>query len=493
MTWPKIRYVISIILFFVLAVFFTGTCLLGFWNYPTVRFVLMIIVVLIGLCVLWSGKPASDSYHPLKDYKAIIFLVLLTLVPRAVWLASVHTIQVSDFKLYYRLAELLAEGTIKFQSYIRLFPHVIAYPFILSIPFRLFGSTILTAQVFNLFLFVGTVLSIFLLAAQILDRRFAILAAVTVALWPSQLFYTTMVSTEALFTLLLVLCIGLFYSIRNLPLSPAGITLFGLLGVIVAITNAIRPFGLLFLSALLIYYLVFVAAKTSGIRPWIVKAGLFGFLCLGYFLASNFIHYLTVRTVQGTVAKTFLGYSILVGSNVDSGGRYNEADASLLDTVYQNGKVQPDEANRILLSYAIERIKSSPLGFISLQLPKNRTMWQDDRFGININKAYRDEENPGFLSLDFMEKITPVSNYYYYTILIGCILGSVMALRKREQGLIALVGLIILGTILIFAFTEVQERYHYHVLPLFALLAAYGLSELNQLVQHRKQLKAMNP
>lgn len=149
--------------------------------------------------------------------------------------------------------------------------------------------------------------------------------------------------------------------------------------------------------------------------------------------------------------------------------------------------------NRILLGYAIERIISSPLAFINLQLPKNRTMWQDDRYGINVNKAYRDEEDPGFLSLDFMEKITPISNYYFYTVLVCCILGSLMAVWKREQGMIALVGLIILGTILIFVCTEIQERYYYYVLPLFALLAAYRLRELNQIVQHRKQLKAMNP
>ena len=209
-------------------------------------------------------------------------------------------------------------------------------------------------------------------------------------------------------------------------------------------------------------------------------------------MTSNCIHYLIVRTVQGTVAKTFLGYSILAGSNSDSGGTWNEGDSLLQTSIYQNGKVHPDKVNQILLGYAIERIRSSPKEFINLQLPKNKTMWQDDSFGINLNKTYRDDENPGILSLAFMGGITPISNYYYYTILICCLLGSLIGIRKRETGLIAFVGLIILGTILIFMFTEVQARYHYYVLPLFALLAGYGLGELNQAYQKRRPLKAGN-
>jgi 4-amino-4-deoxy-L-arabinose transferase-like glycosyltransferase len=487
----RIRSLTSILLFLILTVFFAVTVFLGLQNQPTVFPVVLIAAVFIACCALLPIKTSSKTYRPLQDYKTLTFLGLLTVLPRALWLAGVHPVQVSDFKFYHRLATALADSAIRYQAYLRLFPHALGYPFVLSGLYRLFGSHVWVAQVFNIVLFVGIVLVIFLLAGQFMDRRFAILAALIVALWPSQLFYSTLVSTEALFTLLLLSCIGLFYAIRNSSRLLPGIAQFTALGVLAALTNAIRPFGFLFLIAVFIYYFVFSPLVSGGVKPRLFKLVFYACVCCGYLLTSSFVHYLTVRTVQGNVARSFLGYSILVGANVEAGGTWNQGDSNLQGSLYQDGKVNPDQVNRILMGYALKRIASSPVAFLKLQLPKNRSMWQNDRYGIYWNKTFLDEANPGFINSNLLEKLNPISDIYYFVILICCILGSLLGAWKRESGLMALVGLIILGTILIFVFTEVQERYHYYMLPLFALLAVYGLYELNQFYRKPRQSKKL--
>ncbi len=474
-----IRSLVSILLFSLLVIFFAATVLLGLQHHPAFLPALLFAAILIGFSLLLPEKRISNPDLPFKDFKTIFLLAAITVLPRVFWIAGVHPSQVSDFRHYHQLATSLAGGSLKYQSYIRLFPHFLGYPFVLSAWYRLFGSQVLTAQLLNVVLFVGIVLGTYWLAGRFLDKRFAILAAVIVALWPSQLFYSTLVSTEALFTLLLIICIGLYTTIRNSNRWLSGIALFAALGSLIGVTNGIRPFGLLFLAAVFIDYFVFFTIPSGGIKTWLFKLTLYAFICLGYLMTSNLIHYLTVRSVQGSVARSFWGYSILVGSNVDSGGAWNPGDADMQNSLYQGGKVEPDQVDRILLRYAFERIATSPSAFLKLQLQKNQTMWQEDIYGIYWNAAYLDEGNPGFLS-PFLDTLGSVSNIYYYTFLICCTLGSMCGLWKRENGLIALVGLIILGTILIFVFTEVQSRYHYYVLPLFSLLAVYGLSEVRQ-------------
>ena len=81
----------------------------------------------------------------------------------------------SDDKTYYEIANLLKEGTLLtdgpgYCDYVAMFPHVLGYPYALSIVFRLFGTSVLTAQYFNVALAVGAVFLTYRIARRLGGR-----------------------------------------------------------------------------------------------------------------------------------------------------------------------------------------------------------------------------------------------------------------------------------------------------------------------------------
>ena len=484
MVLQKIRPIAAGLVFLFLAVFFTGTSLLAYRNGPVYMAALFFAALLVAWVVLLPEKRPSQQTNLLKNVWPYVLLSLATLIPRLLWLLSVNTSPTSDFKFYQRVAEQLSQGTLGESTYIALYPHVVGYPFILSLIYRVFGNDILFAQILNLAAALGIVLGIYWLSAQIMHQRFALLAGLLVALWPSMIFFTPIVSTEGIFTLLIVGCSVLLFLIKDIQKIPLGIGLFGLLGMAVGVVNAVRPFGLLFMAAASLYYLLFVKPAGSGLRPWLVKLVFFASLILGYLLMTNLAHWKLEQTLHTDVGKSFLGYSLLVGANYESSGMWNQADADTQLEIYQVGKTPPDEVNRVLLGRAVQRIRSNPLQFLYLQFRKNKILWQDDTFGIYWNRWFQDEKAPGVLDSAIFNALEPVSNYYYFVLLALGLLGSLAGLIHREQSYLLFVALLMSGTIGIFIFTEVQPRYHYNALPLIAIIASYGLDHLN----HRSRL-----
>jgi len=94
---------------------------------------------------------------------------LLAFIVRLTFVLCVPISPVSDFALYFEMAKSMAGGVPYAQGYIALFPHTITFPFILSIFFRIFGSSILKAQM------VGVIFSslcaslIFLIGLEVAD------------------------------------------------------------------------------------------------------------------------------------------------------------------------------------------------------------------------------------------------------------------------------------------------------------------------------------
>ena len=109
-----------------------------------------------------------------------------------------------DAIFFYKAAESLAAGEgYREPDFLQLsaaWPP--GYPITLMILFVIFGTNLVVAKLFNVFLAgIGAVL-IYTLATMIRGQRAGIVAGILMAFFPSQIFFSVMVLTEPLFVVL---------------------------------------------------------------------------------------------------------------------------------------------------------------------------------------------------------------------------------------------------------------------------------------------------
>ena len=143
-----------------------------------------------------------------------------------------------DSKSYRIEAEALADSLRKNQfsewfSHPRL--HVKLYSLCFLVLDRVVGANILSAEPLNLACFLLTVVLIYSLGKEIFDQRVGLIAAGTVALWPSFLLHTTQMLRDPLFIAAFLLLILTFVRLLTRTLSWQHGVLLGVTGSIMCL------------------------------------------------------------------------------------------------------------------------------------------------------------------------------------------------------------------------------------------------------------------
>ena len=131
---------------------------------------------------------------------AVVILVLAAgFIIRIRYLQSMPMEPESDYKTYYEIADLINRGTLLkegpgYCDYIAMFPHVFGYPYVLAVLFRIFGTSVQTAQYFNVVLAMGTVFLAYRTGKAAGGRICGLSALFLTAFWPSQILYINMVA-----------------------------------------------------------------------------------------------------------------------------------------------------------------------------------------------------------------------------------------------------------------------------------------------------------
>jgi len=451
-------------------------------------FVFIIMIFIIPAVMLSLAKhyiPWIDMHITEKISIPIIFISAF--LPRIIWINLVNVVPRHDFELYHNLAGLLINSTIEGNNYISLFPHVIGYPSVLSVFYRLFGTKIIVAQLLNVFLGCGIAFLIYLIGKKLLNETCGFIASLFWALWPSQIQYTSLVATEELFTFLNLLCmLFLFRVVEYKGNHTVSAILFGLLGILVSFANAIRPYGILILVAIAIYYFIFIKESCCFKKNGAIKIICYTILLSSYYLTSQVINYSVINSLKQDIAQTPVGFNLYVGSNIEQGGVWNEDDSNILIELMTNTENTPQDIHNILIEKAIDRFKSQSVQNIFLLCEKHKTMWvQDDDIlwytwiALNENKPSR---------LDFVhnyQKLRIINNLYYHVMLNLCAIGSIFYIiryrsdknfKDKNNSHIIFLFVFISAMIAVHMIVEVAGRYHYPAISIFAILAGYCLA-----------------
>ncbi|MFU0832475.1 MAG: hypothetical protein ACFWUC_05985 [Oscillospiraceae bacterium] len=472
--------------------------------------ILLLCIMGLGICllvfgVLWArlGMTRRVAEHPrfafwLENGLATAVLCASTFL-RVRYVQTIPMEPQSDYKTYYEIAQMLNSGTLLtsgtgYCDYISLFPHVLGYPKILSVVFRLFGDGVLVAQYFNVALAVGTAFAAWRIARRLSGRIGGFVTLCTSAFWPSQILYGNFVASEYPFTFLMMCCTWLFVaSLQDFDETAAHpwhcVLELMALGGLLAYSGTIRPLAVIFLIAILLYLLrgtMTLPARLKNDIPLGMRLISDGWkrclvVLLAYLLFSGFFSLGTAYTVDRKIASgtASFGYNLMVGLNTHSDGGWNQQDADYLNDAF-NDTGSATEAQIACRDVALNRLTQNPKAVFNLMLHKFELLWGNDDYGASTNILFLDQL--GNLTPQreaFLYNMMIFSDFYYVIMLIlSGVLGAFLW-RKKPNASYALI-LFFLGTVTLHLLVETQNRYHFHVLTLFAIFAGMTVSYINQ-------------
>ncbi len=424
----------------------------------------------------------------------VILILILAFAARLFVIGNLPMEPASDYKTYYEIAKMLKEGVLQekgegYCNYIGMFPHILGYCYILKTIFVVFGTSIWNGQIANVLFSVGTVYLIYRIARRLGGRMAGLTALTASAFWPSQILYVNMLAAEYSFSFFLYLCVLLFL---HLVMDYDGVTKHGIrgvllhivLGCLIAVTAAIRPMAVILLIAVLIF-LIPLKSKLpeiphNSISVWVrflargfMRAAL---IVLAYMAVSSVLNTdieLTINKSTPSFSQSF-GYNLLVGLNQESSGGWNEEDSRYLyDNLERTGS--PIEAQIACRNLSFKRLSAGPGGLFNLFIKKYELLWENDNYGADWNLAFLNEQNE--LTPDravFLNHAKTASQIVYMVAVLFSFLTLIYLLQRKASSLYVLV-LVYLGTAAMHLMVESQNRYHFHILPVFIIISSVGI------------------
>jgi 4-amino-4-deoxy-L-arabinose transferase-like glycosyltransferase len=410
----------------------------------------------------------------------VLALFLLALVLRGAWVATINPDPLDgrfdDTMFYDASAKALAEG----KGYINLegkptahWP--IGYSGVVASLYVVFGENLLAPKALNVFLGAATVLVVYALGARLFDRRVGLVAAALLALFPSQIFFSTLVMTEVLFAALLTLVV-LLVVLWTLPPNadppsgegdkrPAagGLLLLGLLLGYGAITRG--EGSVVVLVVLLIWWL-----SRLGWRPLLRRSGLLlagVVLVMAPWTIRNFIVFRAPVFIS-----TAMGYAFWQGNRADA---YTPPDYGFDTKFYDEYADVPFPRKEVVVNNAEMReawdfIIHNPRTEAGLLFQKLYHLYREDATGLVWIDGHGGQASiPDSLE----QKLETVANAYYFVVL-GWVVLTVpfwFSFRDRARFLLPLTILVLTVTHLVFI---PEPRYHFAFIPILCILAAQG-------------------
>ena len=368
-----------------------------------------------ALCV-----PAAKRLEHLGPLRLWLLLTILCVAIKVFWIWRVRVPLAGDYSVFWGYANALSERTTVYGGrYMALFPHIFGYTDFLSWFIRLSGPQPMLAPVLNVLLTVCSGSFLYHLCLRWFHLPAATLAYLLWTLCPSQTIYNSLVLSEPLYTALI-------------------------LGVLSLLTETER-------SAALKGYPLWMGRRWWGL----CMAGVLGaYVLLGPVWNAR----LSVRI--GEEPSHTPGYSLLVGFNPDSGGRWNQEDSDRLYGYSDQPGATAQWTQEQLLADAEARILSGEIDFSKLLKQKLRTFLGSDDACVGYSASV----------LRHTEFFSLLCNGFYYAAFLLATGGAVQVWRSRERGLLLLAPLYILGLTLAQMLVEVAGRYHYSMIPMLLLL-----------------------
>ncbi len=413
---------------------------------------------------------------------ALGVVLFAALAVRVVWLAYVHPNPLDgrfDDTVWYRSsAHFLALG----KGYVNPFVGTPTaawppgYPVFLGALFKLFGEGAFQTYAANVALALLTVAVVYCLALVLFDRTTALIASAAMALWPGQIYFTSLTLSELLFTFLFTFALLIAVLIpRAGRYVNAAIFAFGFVTVAAFLTRG---------QALLLLPLAVVAWRPSGVAwrsvvCWGILAAVVVAVALAPWVLRN-----DEQLGSPVIIATNLGPNVWLGNHPGATGRMDTSDP--IPVPERNGMSQPQyevRADALALRKGIGYMLARPFDEIRLASVKIRAMYESDSTALDWNSRY-DDSKYGPANIGGLLRL--IANAWWFAAIALAAVG-LFALRDAMRSPAAILPITLLawtGTHLLF-FGD--PRFHYPVVFVIAILGARGAIALADIILRRPQ------
>ena len=437
-------------------------------------FALLMAVLLFAAYIVIARRCGKREYFCRRigaaKTCAVLTLVFLAVNVPVIFLISVRPSM--DFAMFWEVANVLASGEeLSFvrKAYVALFPHILGYSTFLSLFLRIFGFSTLVPALINLILTALSGIIIFKLVLRWLNLEAASFAYLLWVVCPSKMLYNTVVLSEPLYTFLILLFILLLSGLESKADNIDRPILWGAAAgaasaVILRAINASRPIAAIPIIAFFIWVLLLRDNGLRDRRKWTLYISFAVTMLALYFPLGSLWNSYVAETV-GEEPAGVPGYSLYVGFNPESKGLYSTEDSLLLDSFCVSERSAVGAQARMLDALR-ERLSSGDIDFLKLFSSKLTNFLSYDEGG-----AYyiSDDISPLGYSV-----LAVGSNTYYYALLLLTLLGTAQAYKRADSSCIVLVPLYVLGLTMAHMLVEVSGRYHYSIIPMLIIMAAYS-------------------
>lgn len=407
-------------------------------------------------------------------------ILALALVLRVAWLVAVPMEPVSDSARYDFFAQRIAKG-LGYTDIVDGAAEPTAYwpvgpSFLYSVPYRITGpesgSRFLAASILNLLLGVGSVALLMLVAKRWFSPRVAALAGLLLACWPSQIQFTTVLSSETPMIFFMLAALAAWYAERP-PTWLRGI----LAGIFLAAACYMRPTALLIPAGLALHDLLRRPAKLNTIARTAIATVLM-LACIAPWTYRNY----TAFDDAFVPISTNGGSNFWMGNNPQTTGGYMPAPP----VENYGGEPQRDAA---LKDEALAYIRAEPLAFAKRTAIKAVRLHERESIGVTWNEpslTRTAESTADALGLPadpwaarIVLGVKLISNIFWWFVVIAGALG-IVRLALSGAWLAALLNPATLAWFYftaVHAITVIQDRYHFASIPMIAILAAVALTK----------------
>lgn len=385
-------------------------------------------------------------------------IILIGLCLRVVWALLIPVEPVSDSQAYDTFAQnIWLHGVYGWTPTEPTSYWPVGTSALYALIYHLAGHNHTWIVVLNILLSIGITFYTFKLAGLFFTKSVALLTALLVSIWPTHVFFSTVLASELPYMLLTLVGIYYFFAEDEITLKNILIT-----GVCFALAYYIRPLATTVL--VVCAFCAVVSARKSALKTGLRAFAIFNIMVVAVIPWAKRNYDLYGQVVP---MSTNDGAVFWMGNTPGTEGGYHE----LPEYVKNMNEYQ---RNQVLKQEAIENIKSEPVEFIKRTLAKFIKFHSHETIGVTWNA----EGISSSIGDRWLLPLKLVSQTFWIACLGGGLVGVILFLRKEPLNqLFHPFILLWLSSAGLHALIVAQDRYHIPIVPFVAAFAAYAMCQ----------------
>lgn len=419
--------------------------------------------IILTLSMLYISIKLS-RYNP-RIY--MIFLIFISLIIYLAWNVYAKTNPVSDYMVIFEGANKIVKGTFHTESfdktsYFYIYNYQIGYTVYIALVQFIFGNNLIVYKILEGIYITCTSVVIYKISEKIWSRDCGAIASILFALFIPNILGSSIINNQHLSTLTLMLSI--YFLLKDTK------ALMILSGILLAITQILRPISIIPIIAIIIVY-IYRAMKEKNYRKYLTG-----------FLIIIFSFTIITKAFDFTLVKLKLSPSAISNSNakyfkfilgLKGNGVYNIPTESARKTqVYfdlETLNFDYDKYNELCLQILKESLKDYKN---TLPYVKDKMIYfmsgKDNQYEFAIDQHKLNK---------YIYLLTDIGQVQYTLLLLFTLASLILSLKKGKSEM-NIVYVLIIGFALVHIFIEVQTRYRYELYSFFSIVSAYSFSNL---------------